>query len=436
MLLNTIEGVRSTDSVMTETARSFAAHPVASGCGTSCSPRRARGSWRASGRRLSVALILMVISEMFASSSGLGYRIVYFQRNYLIAEMWSGILLLGLDRRAARRDLQRSPRGACCAGTTESRRSNVPDDTCCRSSTCRRSTSPRRATSRRSATSASRWAPASWSASSVRPGCGKTTLLKCIAGLLRPTQGIVEIDGKPVTGPPPNMALVFQEYGRSLYPWLTVRGNVELPLQAQEAARAPSATGSSTTPSTAVGLEHAAKSYPWQLSGGMQQRVAIARAIAYQPEVLIMDEPFAAVDAQTRADLEDLVRELHLERGMSILFVTHDIDESVYLGERVLVLSKSPTWVQEDLAIDLAAGARPDHDARSAPLHRTAHARLRADPARQARRGRRGRPRERSPTTDRRRGRACAAVSRSSCCSRSSASTSSTRTCRRSGRAR
>ena len=104
----------------------------------------------------------------------------------------------------------------------------------------------------------------------------------------------------------------------------------------------------------AVGLDHAAKSYPWQLSGGMQQRVAIARAVAYQPEVLIMDEPFAAVDAQTRADLEDLVRTLHRERGMSILFVTHDIDESVYLGERVVVLSKSPTWVQEDLAIDLA----------------------------------------------------------------------------------
>ena len=115
----------------------------------------------------------------------------------------------------------------------------------------------------------------------------------------------------------------------------------------------------------AVGLDHAAKSYPWQLSGGMQQRVAIARAVAYQPEVLIMDEPFAAVDAQTRADLEDLVRTLHRERGMSILFVTHDIDESVYLGERVIVLSKSPTWVQEDLAIDLAPSGTRSRRARS-----------------------------------------------------------------------
>ena len=184
-------------------------------------------------------------------------------------------------------------------------------------------------------------------------GCGKTTLLKCIAGLLSATGGTVDLDGKRVTGPPPNMALVFQEYGRSLYPWLTVRGNVELPLKHKKLTRAERDQLIDDA-LEAVGLEQAAASYPWQLSGGMQQRVAIARAVAYQPEVLIMDEPFAAVDAQTRADLEDLVRRLHLERGMSILFVTHDIDESVYLGERVIVLSKSPTWVQEDLAIDLA----------------------------------------------------------------------------------
>ncbi|WP_055479917.1 ABC transporter ATP-binding protein [Sphaerimonospora mesophila] len=183
-------------------------------------------------------------------------------------------------------------------------------------------------------------------------GCGKTTLLKCIAGLLPPTSGLVEMDGAPVTGPTPAMALVFQEYGRSLYPWLTVRGNVDLPLRHKKLSRAER-DKLVTDALEAVGLRHAARSHPWQLSGGMQQRVAIARAIAYQPEVLIMDEPFAAVDAQTRADLEDLVRELHATRGMSILFVTHDIDESVYLGERVIVLSRSPTWVQEDLTIDL-----------------------------------------------------------------------------------
>ncbi|GMA89715.1 ABC transporter ATP-binding protein [Homoserinibacter gongjuensis] len=184
-------------------------------------------------------------------------------------------------------------------------------------------------------------------------GCGKTTLLKCIAGLLAPTSGVIELDGQPVTSPPPNMALVFQEYGRSLYPWLTVRGNVELPLKHKKLSKQERAQLVDDA-LLAVGLDHAGNSYPWQLSGGMQQRVAIARAVAYQPEVLIMDEPFAAVDAQTRADLEDLVRQLHRDRGMSLLFVTHDIDESVYLGERVIVLSKSPTWVQEDLPIDLA----------------------------------------------------------------------------------
>jgi len=104
----------------------------------------------------------------------------------------------------------------------------------------------------------------------------------------------------------------------------------------------------------AVGLVRFMDRYPWQLSGGMQQRVAIARALAYQPSILLMDEPFASVDAQTRAELEDLVLRVREEYGITILFVTHDIDESVYLGERVIVLSKSPTWVQEDLAVDLA----------------------------------------------------------------------------------
>lgn len=182
-------------------------------------------------------------------------------------------------------------------------------------------------------------------------GCGKTTLLKIIAGLLAPTEGVVELDGARVTGPHPRMAVVFQEYGRSLMPWLTVRGNVELPLRhtmSRDERRAKSQAALE-----AVGLGAAAHKYPWQLSGGMQQRVAIARAVAYSPEILVMDEPFAAVDAQTRADLEDLVRDLWHKLGVTVLFVTHDIDESVYLGERVVVLSMSPTVVQEDLVIDL-----------------------------------------------------------------------------------
>lgn len=185
-------------------------------------------------------------------------------------------------------------------------------------------------------------------------GSGKTTLLKCISGLMAPTAGEVVLHGQNVTGPPKSMAVVFQEYGRSLFPWLRVAENVELPLKNQgmeKSARRQLVEEALE----AVGLSHVPKSYPWQLSGGMQQRVAIARAVAYQPEVLLMDEPFAAVDAQTRADLEDLVRGVWKKLGVSILFVTHDIDESVYLAERVIILSSSPTVIQEDLLVDLPA---------------------------------------------------------------------------------
>ena len=183
-------------------------------------------------------------------------------------------------------------------------------------------------------------------------GAGKTTLLRCIGGLLEPTAGSVTLDGTTVTGPPRGMAVVFQDYGRSLFAWMTVRQNVELPLRNQDISKADRARVVEES-LAAVGLDHAMESYPWQLSGGMQQRVAIARAIAFDPQVLLMDEPFAAVDAQTRADLEDLIRDIWRRTGVTILFVTHDIDESVYLGERVLILSGSPTVVQEDLVIDL-----------------------------------------------------------------------------------
>ncbi|WP_045747181.1 ABC transporter ATP-binding protein [Actinoplanes rectilineatus] len=185
-------------------------------------------------------------------------------------------------------------------------------------------------------------------------GCGKTTLLRCVAGLLDPSGGEVEVDGKAVDGPPPGMAVVFQEYGRSLFPWMTVKANVELPLKQKKVPK-PRRAELVEQSLDAVGLTGNADAYPWQLSGGMQQRVAIARAVAYEPRTLLMDEPFAAVDAQTRADLEDLVRSLWKRLDVTILFVTHDIDESVYLGQRVVMLSSSPTVVQDELTIDLPA---------------------------------------------------------------------------------
>jgi NitT/TauT family transport system ATP-binding protein len=183
-------------------------------------------------------------------------------------------------------------------------------------------------------------------------GCGKTTLLKIMSGLLDPTAGEVLLEGKRVDGPPPGMAVVFQEYGRSLFPWMTVRENVELPLKQKKLATARR-TELVEESLAAVGLAEAHAAYPWQLSGGMQQRVAIARAVAYEPHVLLMDEPFAAVDAQTRADLEDLIRDLWHRFQVTTLFVTHDIDEAVYLGQRVLILSNSPTVIRDDLPIDL-----------------------------------------------------------------------------------
>jgi NitT/TauT family transport system ATP-binding protein len=185
-------------------------------------------------------------------------------------------------------------------------------------------------------------------------GAGKTTLLRCISGLLDITAGDVELDGARVTAPPQGMAVVFQEYGRSLFPWMSVAKNVELPLTEKGVPRAERREKVAAA-LDAVGLAENADAHPWELSGGMQQRVAIARAVAYEPAVLLMDEPFAAVDAQTRAELEDLVRELWRRMGVTVLFVTHDIDEAVYLGERVLVLSNRPTVVLEDVAVDLPA---------------------------------------------------------------------------------
>ena len=183
-------------------------------------------------------------------------------------------------------------------------------------------------------------------------GCGKTTLLRCMSGLLAPTSGTVLLSGSPVVQPPRAMAVVFQDYSRSLLPWLDVMGNVTLPLKARRMPRAERddlARGALAS----VGLAGDAHKYPWQLSGGMQQRAAIARALAYQPEILLMDEPFASVDAQTRADLEDLLLDIWSQRRITVLLVTHDIDEAVYLADRVVVLTRAPSVVQDTVTVDL-----------------------------------------------------------------------------------
>jgi NitT/TauT family transport system ATP-binding protein len=180
-------------------------------------------------------------------------------------------------------------------------------------------------------------------------GCGKTTLLKCMSGLLEPTSGQVLLHDQPVDGPPKAMALVFQEYSRSLFPWMTIRQNVSFPLRRRGGDKDKLVEDAIES----VGLSGFADRYPWELSGGMQQRVAIARALAYQPEILLMDEPFASVDAQTRADLEDLVLDLRRKYGVTVVFVTHDIDESVYLGDRIVVLTPAPTRVQEICEVEL-----------------------------------------------------------------------------------
>jgi NitT/TauT family transport system ATP-binding protein len=183
-------------------------------------------------------------------------------------------------------------------------------------------------------------------------GCGKSTLLRAIAGLIRPTAGEIRLNGRPVTGVPDDLAVVFQDYSRSLLPWLTVRGNVMFPLRGRGRDRA-ARRSAALDALAAVGLEGAAAKYPWQLSGGMQQRVAIARALAYRPSLLLMDEPFGSVDAQTREDLEDLLLRVRGADPMTILLVTHDIDESVYVGDRVVVLSRAPGRVVADLPVDL-----------------------------------------------------------------------------------
>jgi NitT/TauT family transport system ATP-binding protein len=186
-------------------------------------------------------------------------------------------------------------------------------------------------------------------------GCGKTTLLRLICGLMPPTEGVVLLDGKPVDAPPREVAIVFQDYSRSLFPWLTVVRNVMFPLRRSELSKKERSTRAEAVLAE-MGLHGVATKYPWQLSGGMQQRVAIARAMVSHPEVLLLDEPFASVDALTRAELQDVLLEVHATREgrpATVVHVTHDIDEAVYLADRVLVFGSHPGHVIGSVDIGL-----------------------------------------------------------------------------------
>ncbi len=168
-------------------------------------------------------------------------------------------------------------------------------------------------------------------------GCGKTTLLRAAAGLVKPASGQVSRQGRPILGPSREVAFVFQDYGNALLPWRSVAANVSLAL---EAARVPPTQRAARIERVlaVVGLTAHAQRYPAQLSGGMQQRVQIARCLAQEPALMMMDEPFGALDAMTREALQDELARLVREQGLTVLFVTHDLEEALYLGDRVLAL--------------------------------------------------------------------------------------------------
>ena len=181
-------------------------------------------------------------------------------------------------------------------------------------------------------------------------GCGKTTMLRCCAALMQADEGSVLHRGERYSEPPAWLSIVFQDYNRSLFPWLSVRRNVAFGLRGLSSSDRDDRVMRALR---AVNLEHAADLYPWQLSGGMQQRCALARSIVVEPQLLLLDEPFASVDAQTRIDLQDMVMQICESMSLSSLLVTHDIDEAVFMADKVVVLSTRPARVVEEIEIDL-----------------------------------------------------------------------------------
>jgi NitT/TauT family transport system ATP-binding protein len=183
-------------------------------------------------------------------------------------------------------------------------------------------------------------------------GCGKSTLLSIVAGLTPASDGEVLLDGRPVTGPGPDRGLVFQSY--TLFPWKTVRENVAFGLELKKMPRVE-VRATVDRFLAVMGLSAFADSLPRQLSGGMKQRTAIARALANEPEVLLLDEPFGALDAQTRGQMQELLLDTWRATGTTILLVTHDVEEAVFLSQRIYVLSSHPGRVMEEVAVPFAA---------------------------------------------------------------------------------
>jgi NitT/TauT family transport system ATP-binding protein len=184
-------------------------------------------------------------------------------------------------------------------------------------------------------------------------GCGKTTLLRAMAGLVTPTTGEVSFQGRPVRTPRRELAVIFQDYGKALLPWRTAYDNVSLALEARKTPRSERRDIIESL-LVRVGLGAHADKLPSQLSGGMQQRLQIARCLAQQPTVLLMDEPFGALDAMTRQSLQDEVSRLATDTGVSVVFVTHDLEEAIYMGDRVISLERNPGRIQETIEVGIA----------------------------------------------------------------------------------
>jgi NitT/TauT family transport system ATP-binding protein len=193
-------------------------------------------------------------------------------------------------------------------------------------------------------------------------GCGKSTVLDLIAGLARPSGGTLTVDGSPITGPGLDRSVVFQQY--TLLPWRTAQANIELALEAKGGLTKRQRAERARSYLELVGLTEFASRYPHELSGGMKQRVAIARSLSYEPEVLLMDEPFGALDAQTRERLQEELLAIWRRTGTTVVFITHDIDEAVFLGQRVAVMSARPGRIREILRVDLDREAAGEADLR------------------------------------------------------------------------